>query len=110
MAEEPQPQTIQQRIAALNQSHVGRLPSSSPARPYASRTKSVNNPPHELNGSVIDSKEIGNKPASTRQNGVLPPPTRSVSAQNTPRNGSRPPPPLPARKNSGQPAPALPPR
>jgi transglutaminase-like putative cysteine protease len=108
---EPQPQTIQQRIAALNQSHVGRLPSSSPARPYASRAKSVNNPPQELNGSVIDSKEIGNKPASTRQNGILPPPTRSVSAQNTPtRNGSRPPPPLPVRKNSGQPAPTLPPR
>ncbi|OKL58009.1 hypothetical protein UA08_06614 [Talaromyces atroroseus] len=112
MAEEPQPQTIQQRIAALNQSHVGRLPGSAPARPFASRTQSVNNPPHELNGSVTDSKEIGNKPASIRQNGLLPPPTRSLTASNTStRNSSRPPPPpLPARKNSGQSAPALPPR
>lgn len=115
MAEEPQPQSIQERIAALNQSHVGRLPSSSPARPVALRAKSVNNPPHELNGSVVDSKGIGNKPASFRQNGLLPPPTATapVSAQSSPsaRNGSRPPPPLPARKNSAQTAaPALPPR
>lgn len=111
MAEEPRAQTIQERIAALNQSQIGRLPEASPARPYAPRNKTVNNPPHELNGSVIDIKVIGNKPAPVRQNGLLPPPTAALEAQKNPpaRNDCKLPPPLPARKSS-QPAPALPPR
>ncbi|RAO69640.1 uncharacterized protein BHQ10_005652 [Talaromyces amestolkiae] len=110
MAEEPRAQTIQERIAALNQSQVGRLPETSAARPYASRNKTVNNPPHELNGSVVDIKVIGNKPAPVRQNGFLPPPTAVLEAQkNSPKNDCKLPPPLPARK-SPQPTPALPPR
>lgn len=110
MAEEPRAQTIQERIAALNQSQVGRLPETSPARPYAPRHKTVNNPPHELNGSVIDIKVIGNKPAPVRQNGFLPPPTSALEAQkNSTKNDCKLPPPLPVRKSS-QPVPALPPR
>lgn len=111
MAEEPRAQTIQERIAALNQSQVGRLPETPPARPLVPRNKTVNNPPHELNGSVIDIRVIGNKPAPIRQNGFLPPPTAALEAQrNSPaNNGCKLPPPLPARKSS-QPAPALPPR
>ncbi|KAI7976847.1 hypothetical protein EIK77_010078 [Talaromyces pinophilus] len=111
MAEEPRAQTIQERIAALNQSQVGRLPETSPARPYAPRNKTVNNPPHELSGSVIDIKVIGNKPAPIRQNGFLPPPTAALEAQkhSPAKNDCKLPPPLPARKSS-QPAPTLPPR
>ncbi|EED22861.1 conserved hypothetical protein [Talaromyces stipitatus ATCC 10500] len=112
MADEPRAQTIQERIAALNQSHVGRLPDTSPVRPFAPRNKTVNNPPHELNGSVLESKEIGNKPAPIRQNGVLPLPTAALTEQKiaSAKNGCKVPPPLPARKNSGQHPPALPPR
>ncbi|CRG84130.1 hypothetical protein PISL3812_01457 [Talaromyces islandicus] len=114
--EDARPQTIQERIAALNQSHVGRAPDSAPPLrpPVVPRAKTVNNPPHEVNGSVVDNKAVGNKPAPIRQNGLLPPPLPKQPPQNNgPRvNGTRPPPPppLPARKNSNQAAPALPPR
>ncbi|KAH8705297.1 hypothetical protein BGW36DRAFT_11529 [Talaromyces proteolyticus] len=103
--EESRPQTIQERIAALNQSHVGRTPGAAPARPPVPRSKSVNNPPHEVNGSVV-----GNKPAPIRQNGLLPPPVPAVAAQSTAKTNGSKPPPLPVRRNSNQPAPALPPR
>jgi transglutaminase-like putative cysteine protease len=114
MADEPRPQTIQERIASLNQTQVGRIPNGTPqvpTRPAASRAKSINNPPHEVNGSVVNTKAIGNKPAPIRQNGLLPAPniTRN-EPNNTGTSRSKPPPPLPARRNSSQPGPALPPR
>ena len=87
--------SLQQRIAALNAAHVGRVPGEPPRdrpRPAAPRPspqvpsrrpalptfKSINSPPEKLNGSITD-RRIGNKPA---------------------------PPPLPVRKQA--PSPALP--
>ncbi|KAL1987382.1 hypothetical protein VTN96DRAFT_4098 [Rasamsonia emersonii] len=114
MAEEPRPQSIQERIAALKQSQVGRIPNgassvpvapSLPPRPAASTAKSINNPPHEVNGSVVNSKSVGN-----RQNGGLSPPTiTKTSPDATEANRSKPPP-LPARRTPSQPRPPLPPR
>jgi transglutaminase-like putative cysteine protease len=69
--------TLQQRIAALNAAHIGRVPGEPPPpvqpvirptpqiptrRPDLVKTKSVNNPPEQLNGSVTDTV-IGNRPA-----------------------------------------------
>ena len=69
--------TLQQRIAALNATHVGRVPSeplrpvqvpdrATPQvpnrRPNIVKHKSINNPPEHLNGSITDTR-IGNKPA-----------------------------------------------
>ncbi len=88
--------TLQQRIAALNAAHIGRVPSEPPRplhipahvtpqmptrRPDLIKHKSINNPPEQLNGSVTDTR-IGNKPAPP------PLPTRKK------------PPPLPVRKDS----------
>ena len=89
MAEDPQPMTLQQRIAALNAAHIGRIPGEPPRpspqvptrRPDLRKPKSFNNPPENLNGSVIDLR-VGNRPA--------PPPLPVRKA----------PPPLPARKSS----------
>lgn len=81
--------TLQQRIAALNAAHIGRIPGEPPRptpqvptrRPNLVKPKSFNNPPTNLNGTVTDSC-IGNKPA---------PPPLPVR---------KPPPPLPVRKDS----------
>ncbi|KAK5059761.1 hypothetical protein LTR84_009644 [Exophiala bonariae] len=95
MAEDPQPLTLQQRIAALNAAHIGRVPGDPPRpsshptppsiptrRPIVVKQNTINNPPENLNGSVTDSR-IGNKPA--------PPPQPPVRKQ---------PPPLPTRNSS----------
>lgn len=81
--------TLQQRIAALNAAHIGRVPGEPPRpspqiptkRPDLRKPKSFNNPPENVNGSVTDAC-IGNRPA---------PPPLPVR---------RPPPPLPARNSS----------
>jgi Transglutaminase-like superfamily len=96
MAEDSQIMTLQQRIAALNASHIGRVPGEPPRpvlpsnrptpqvptrRPNLVTHKSVNNPPEQLNGAV-SVVVVGNKPAPP------PLPTRKK------------PPPLPVRKES----------
>ncbi|EXJ84395.1 hypothetical protein A1O3_05062 [Capronia epimyces CBS 606.96] len=92
MAEDPQPLTLQQRIAALNAAHIGRIPGDPPRpslqpapsiptrRPAFVQQHTINNPPERVNGSVTDHK-AGNQPAP-------PPPARKQ------------PPPLPNRNNS----------
>src|SRR5277367_4236729 len=83
MAEDPQPLTLQQRIASLNAAHVVRAPGVPPAvrpkpqvpkRPVVVRNKSINNSPEQVNGSIADST-IGNQPNGLRKNGLFPPPT-----------------------------------
>ena len=82
MAEDPQPQSIAQRIAALNSSHIGRipgdppLPRSKPALPVSrpaltQRQKTINNPPARVNGSVT-SAGIGNQPNAAQEKELLP--------------------------------------
>ncbi|KAJ9193822.1 hypothetical protein DTO021D3_7324 [Paecilomyces variotii] len=113
MAEEPQLQTLQQRIAALNHAQVGRNPSGAPAsqpsRPTVTRNiKTVSIPPHQVNGAAASLPKIGNEPAGLRQDGLLPPPTIRRTGQKPDNNNSgttAKTPPLPARKS-----PALPPR
>ncbi|KAL1857757.1 hypothetical protein Plec18170_002981 [Paecilomyces lecythidis] len=109
MAEEPQMQTLQQRIAALNQAQVGRNPNgasaSQPPRPPVARNRTVNNPPHEVNGAAASHTAIGNEPAGFRQDGLLPPPTNIRRTGQKSDNTAAKTPPLPARKS-----PALPPR
>ncbi|EXJ95812.1 hypothetical protein A1O1_00936 [Capronia coronata CBS 617.96] len=93
MAEDPQPLTLQQRIAALNAAHIGHIPGDPPRpsrptppvptkRPVFLKQQTVNNPPERVIGSVTDHK-TGNQPA--------PPP---------PPPAKRQPPPLPNRKNA----------
>ncbi|KIY04164.1 uncharacterized protein Z520_00856 [Fonsecaea multimorphosa CBS 102226] len=84
--------TLQQRIAALNAAHIGRIPgeppraSSHPPPPVPSRRppilkqNTVNIPPEQVNGSITDPRP-GNQPAP-------PPPARKQ------------PPPLPSRNHS----------
>lgn len=93
MAEDPQPRTLQQRIAALNTAHIGRVhgdpprASSHPSpplptrRPVVVKQHTINNPPEQVNGSVTDSRP-GNQPAAP------PPPSRKQ------------PPPLPSRNDT----------
>ncbi|KIV93941.1 hypothetical protein PV10_05113 [Exophiala mesophila] len=95
MAEDPQPLTLQQRIAALNAAHIGRVPGEPPRpsshstppivptrRPIIVKQHSINNPPERSNASVsVANSTIGNQPA--------PPPVVR-----------KPPPPLPNRKTS----------
>ncbi|KIX08347.1 uncharacterized protein Z518_03003 [Rhinocladiella mackenziei CBS 650.93] len=92
MAEDPQPLTLQQRIAALNAAHIGRIPGDPPSsshptpplptkRPVVVKQNSINNPPERVNGSVIGSG-VGNQPVPP------PPPARKQ------------PPPLPSRNSS----------
>ncbi|OXV07033.1 hypothetical protein Egran_05199 [Elaphomyces granulatus] len=127
--------SIQERIASLNQAQIRpnpdgaspslrpkpkpALPTPAPRPPSALRAKSVNNPPNEINGSVVNIKAIGNEPAVRQNGGLLPPPVHITrvgpvgSQTKHTYNVSQsppPPPPLPARKNSGQAPPALPPR
>ncbi|KAL9623375.1 MAG: hypothetical protein Q9160_002268 [Pyrenula sp. 1 TL-2023] len=120
MAEDPQPQSISQRIAALNATHVGRIPGELPqprpkptllsTRPVLTeRYKTINNPPARANGS-LNGFRIGNQPNAQKQNNILPPPTLTTTARNEKEKPRGPPPPLPSRRPSGQPSPALPSR
>ena len=119
MAEDPQPMTLQQRIASLNAAHIGRIPGEPPLprpkpqiplkRPVVvQRQKTINNPPERVNGSITDSS-VGNRPLGTRQNGLLPPPPTAHSSIPSPTPKNAGPPPLPKRQPSG-PLPALPSR
>ena len=109
MAEDPQPLTLQQRIASLNAAHVVRVPGGPPAvrpkpqiptkRPVVIRNKSVNNPPEQVNGSIADST-IGNQPNGLRQNGLLPPPIITRPTGNGTKSTKPAPPPLPTRQPS----------
>ena len=105
MAEDPQPQTLQQRIAMLNASQVGRIPGNPPLprpkpllpakRPNdVLRQYSVNNPP----ASAIVSHTIHNEPNGLQTDQARPPPPKAKAI----------PPALPARRPSE--TPALPPR
>lgn len=120
MAEDPQPLTLQQRIASLNAAHVGRVPGELPTsrikpqiptkRPtVVQRQKTVNNPPEQLNGSTTNLK-IGNQPnGTTRQNGLLPPPPLAKAHPKDNHLTKASPPPLPTRQPS-LPPPKLPSR
>lgn len=93
MAEDPQPMTLQQRIASLNAAHVGRLPGAPPIpstrpkpqipdrRPVV-KQKSFNIP-NESNVTTTSQPDVGNTPSG-------PPPLPSRKK----------PPPLPTRKNT----------
>lgn len=114
MAEDPQPLTLQQRIASLNAAHVARVPGEAPTvrpkpqiptkRPVVIRNKSTNNPPEHVNGSIADST-IGNQPNGLRQNGLLPPPTIIRPSGSSTKQARPPPPPLPTRQPSLPPPP-----
>ncbi|KAJ5120726.1 uncharacterized protein N7515_010114 [Penicillium bovifimosum] len=119
MTEEPQMSSIQQRIAALNQSQQARPPGGPEPpifRPSPERSASANNPPsYDAVGSVADRSAIGNEPADDRtQRPVLrPPPMETLRPEVKPKPKA--PPPLPTRKSDRlappTPArPALPPR
>ncbi|KIV87393.1 hypothetical protein PV11_02942 [Exophiala sideris] len=98
MAEEPQPLTLQQRIAALNAAHVGRIPGDPPRpsshphppvptrRPVVVKQNTFNNPPEQLNGSITD-RTIGNQPAPPPRKQPPPLPNRNTSLDE-PRRGS----------------------
>ncbi|EAW06706.1 uncharacterized protein ACLA_084010 [Aspergillus clavatus NRRL 1] len=114
MAEETQVLSIQQRIAALKQAQagesvdgsgsaiVGSHPTPFTSRPASFRASTINNPPTNGYGSVVERSTIGNEPA-----GAPTPVPRSQSFGQKPKA----PPPLPTRKASYQQlAPALPPR
>ncbi|KAL2438324.1 hypothetical protein ABEF95_006857 [Exophiala dermatitidis] len=104
MAEDPQPLTLQQRIAALNAAHIGRIPGDPPRpsnsshvvtppiparRPIAVKQHTVNNPPERIHGSVVEQhNRVGNLPAPA------PPTLRPAIATR------KQPPPLPQRNNS----------
>ncbi|KAJ4542800.1 hypothetical protein HRR78_006889 [Exophiala dermatitidis] len=106
MAEDPQPLTLQQRIAALNAAHIGRIPGDPPRpssnsshivtppvparRPIAVKQHTVNNPPERIHGSIVEQhNRVGNLPAP-----APPPPARPAIATR------KQPPPLPQRNNS----------
>ncbi|CAG8361219.1 unnamed protein product [Penicillium salamii] len=119
MAEEPQLNSIQQRIAALNQSQLAR-PAGGPEppflRPTPERSASANNPPsYDSIGSVTDRSHIGNEPADERtQRPVLQAPAMETLRPDV-KPKKKPPPPVPTRKADRLPPstparPSLPPR
>ncbi|KAF9253548.1 hypothetical protein LCP9604111_1074 [Penicillium roqueforti] len=117
MAEDPQLNSIQQRIAALNQSQLARPPGGpGPSFRPTERSASVNNPPsYDAVGSVVDRTSVGNEPADNRtQRPVLrPPPMETLRPQVKPKPKA--PPPLPTRRSDRLPPPTparppLPPR
>ncbi|KAH0848691.1 hypothetical protein AYO21_02894 [Fonsecaea monophora] len=77
--------TLQQRIAALNAAHIGRIPGEPPQpsprppppvpyrRPPLVKQNTINNPPEHLNGSVTHSRS-GNQPAPPPAARKQPPP------------------------------------
>jgi len=118
MAEDPQPLTLQQRIASLNAAHIVRAPGVPPAvrpkpqvptkRPVVVGNKSINNSPEQVNSSIADST-IGNPPNGLRKNGLIPPPTITRPIGNGTKQYRSSPPPLPTRQHS-LPPPSLPAR
>jgi transglutaminase-like putative cysteine protease len=118
MAEDPQPLTLQQRIASLNAAHVVRAPGVPPAvrpkpqvptkRPVVVRNKPIHNPLEQVNGSIADST-TGNQPNGLRKNGLIPPPTITRPTGNGTKQHKSSPPPLPTRQRS-LPPPSLPAR
>ena len=119
MAEDPQPLTLQQRIAALNAAHIGRVPGESALprpkpqipskRPTVIRQKTVNNPPKPPHGSATE-HAVGNLPIGPGQNRTIQP--HSLGNVDISQRKSTPPPlparhpstlpPLPARRPSEQ--------
>ncbi|PKY03352.1 hypothetical protein P168DRAFT_291478 [Aspergillus campestris IBT 28561] len=97
MAEETQVMSIQQRIAALKHAQTGHGPESAPSPGIGKQVTLPARPAAPPPYSAINYSPVN---GDTR-----PPPTPGST-------GQRPkvPPPLPSRKNSNQPAPALPPR
>ncbi|OAX78457.1 hypothetical protein ACJ72_07237 [Emergomyces africanus] len=104
--------TIQERIAALNQAHVGRAPATSPPlerkpdlpgpRPVISDRYAV--PADEMRAAP---------PIPVRDQEILPPPSITRTGEKSPTptiKPKKPPPPLPTRKLTGQLSPALPQR
>lgn len=111
MAEEPQIMSIQQRIAALNQAHVGRDSNCNPPflRP---QTATAPTPAPPVSQLAVAAR---NESASRRNNEaagrpILPPPRPTTAPGSSNVAKSKAPPPLPVRKASSQQVPALPPR
>ncbi|CAI7569461.1 unnamed protein product [Penicillium bialowiezense] len=114
MTEEPQLNSIQQRIAALNQSQLARPPGGPEPpflRPTPERSASANNPPsYDSIGSVADRSHIGNEPADARtQRPVLQAPAMETLRPNV-KPKKKPPPPVPTRKADRLPPPPPPAR
>ncbi|KAE8356998.1 hypothetical protein BDV28DRAFT_1096 [Aspergillus coremiiformis] len=113
MAEETQVLSIQQRIAALNQSQagpqsagsslLGAQPTPFVSRPTPSRQQTINNPPVNAQNCTGNRLSDGNESTDAQQKLTPRPPP-------TPGQRSKVPPPLPIRKASTESAPALPPR
>ncbi|KAI9837346.1 MAG: hypothetical protein M1819_000420 [Sarea resinae] len=129
--EEPQLNSIQARIAALNLGQMGRgpgaaipvarrdalasaAPSTCPEPPLnrpglEGRRHTANVPPSETHGSGT-SKIVGNEPNGPQRNGILPPPTLVRLAERGSDKEHGAPPQLPPRRSSSRPPPTLPPR
>ncbi|KAE8377049.1 hypothetical protein BDV26DRAFT_293604 [Aspergillus bertholletiae] len=115
MAEETQVLSIQQRIAALSQAQAGQSPQAAASpllgaqpTPFASRPVPSRQPATDTvllnsHGLPRGRSPDRNEPTAVHQKPVLRPPP-------TPAQKPRAPPPLPIRKASTEPAPALPPR
>ncbi|BDD62225.1 hypothetical protein MPDQ_002137 [Monascus purpureus] len=109
MAEEPQPMSIQQRIAALNKVHIGQgLNGSRPTFRLQPASHLSSQPAALERGELPDDqgKVVVHHP------NFPPPPQPSTAASASNGTNLRVPPPLPARKlsTSSAPPPALPPR
>ncbi|KAG5300704.1 kyphoscoliosis peptidase [Histoplasma ohiense] len=103
--------TIQERIAALNQAHVGRGPVPSP--PHEIRPDLPGSRPSMSGRYVAPANESRAPPVPVRDQEILPPPSITRTGQKsstTTTKPRKPPPPLPTRKVTGEPSPALPPR
>ncbi|MCJ1257894.1 hypothetical protein MMC24_005722 [Lignoscripta atroalba] len=117
--EEPQAQSIQTRIAALNLGHLGRAPVTASPSDSAGKTPK---PPleHRSNSTIalgtqgrqpLYGNGTGNEPNGPGRHGVLPPPAITRTGQ-TVTSQAKPtlPPRLPPRKPSTQTSHPLPPR
>ncbi|PGG97667.1 hypothetical protein AJ79_09126 [Helicocarpus griseus UAMH5409] len=106
--------TIQERIAALNQSHVGRAPAVSP--PIEIKPDLPGPRPAMSDRYIPPASNTRAPLIAVRDQEILPPPTITRTGQKTPKIATpldkpkKAPPPLPTRKISGQLSPALPPR
>lgn len=119
MVEGSQTQSIQARIASLNLGQVGRAPITAystkddpPGRPQLNQRSQSISVPQVVDCNKGSSNGIGNEPNGPRRDGVLPPPTNIIRTGQAVSQPAKPAPPprLPARKQSSQPSPALPPR
>src|SRR5580658_3786108 len=113
MAEDPQPMTLQQRIAALNAAHIGRIPGDPPLprpkpqiplkRPVVIKQRSTNSPPGQLHRSTADTG-VGYQPAgAVRQPNTTPPTSTKREDPRATILTKTPPPPLPKRQPSQPP-------